>query len=221
MKLSECVGSAIAIVTLAVLLSACPAPGSADGLAANGNSGRRVQARSKEAVAQETPGVVAAAVNAADGGEPASVAELELGPPRVAVPVADQLRLYLQSEFGTPGSESSWYHRIRRVAVGFHTATIHTDLTSDAGDRAAVKAICQAVSGFQKSRQGRDVTELDIDVLGAGGGLLARAPQAPAQPFAGIRPGTTPIHAPQHNSPVFLASPRSEASPRSTPSEDR
>jgi hypothetical protein len=134
------------------------------------------------------------------GIEPTTDAEFFSRPPRVAESVADLLRQYLLSEFGRPGSKAPWYDRVRRVAVGLHTAAIHTDLSSDT---VAAQAICRAVSSFPESAQGGHVTRLDVDVYGAGGRLLASQYSTSPPPVSRSRPGLTPLHVPQHNSPIF------------------
>ena len=137
------------------------------------------------------------------GIEPTTDAEFLSRPARVAESVADLLRQYLLSEFGSPGSQALWYARVQRVAVGLHTAAIHTDLSSDTADIAAAQAICRAVASFPKSAQGRHLTTLKVDVYGSGGQLLASQYGTPPPRTARARPGFAPLHAPQHNSPIF------------------
>lgn len=221
MKPSQRLGDVVAIMAVAMLTSACTPATSDDELHDRLGAGRNEQGRPEEAPAREPAIMVEWAVNAPDDVQPASVADTQLSLPRISVSVADQLRLYLRSEFGTPGSEAPWYHRIRRVAVGLHTATIHTDLTSGDGDGEAGRAICRAISLFPFSSQGRHVTSLDIAVLGQGGRLLASESYEPPRPTARTRPGMPPIHAPKHNPPVFQVAPSPEAPPRSTPIGDR
>jgi hypothetical protein len=146
------------------------------------------------------------------GIEPSTDTEFLSRPARVAESVADLLRQYLFSEFGSPGSQAPWYARVQRVAVGLHTAAIHTDLSSDTGDIAAAQAVCQAVALFPKSAQGRHVTTLNVDVYGSGGQLLASQYGSPPPPVSRSRSGLTPLHIPQHNSPIFPLVPSPEPS---------
>jgi len=149
------------------------------------------------------------------GIEPTTDAEFLSRPARVAESVADLLRHYLLSEFGRLGSQAPWYERLRRVSVGLQTAAIHTDLSSD-DDGTAAQAICQAVSSFTSSAQGRQLTSLDVEVYGTGGRLLASQHTVPVQPLSRSRPGLTPMHIPQPNDPSFPYVPSPEPSSRST-----
>src|SRR5688500_6862262 len=173
MKPVERLVGVVAILTVAMLTSACTPVSSDDELPGSRGTGRNEQGRIEEAALRETAMLVASAINPPDHVQPESTTEPGPAAPRIAVPVAAQLQQYLLGEFGTPGSEAPWYHRIRRVTVGLHTASIHTDLSSDASDRAAGQAICRAVSMFPFSSLGRGVTSLDIAVLGRGGRLLS------------------------------------------------
>lgn len=221
MKPFERLVDVAAILTLAILTSACTPVTSDDDLLGHRETGRNEQERIEEVALPETAVLVVSAISPPEDVQPSSVAEPDPAPPRIAVSVADQLRQYLLSEFGTPGAEAPWYHRIRRVAVGLHTASIHTDLSADAGDRVAGLAICRAVSTFPFSSLGRGVTSLDIAVLGRGGRLIAGGSYDPPRPSARARPGFTPIHAPQHNPPVFQIARSPEAPPRPGPTGDR
>ena len=125
------------------------------------------------------------------------------GRPESLWSVADLLRQYLLSEFGSPGSQAPWYPRVRRIAAGLQTAAIHTDLSSDTADMAAAQAICRAVASFPKSAQGRHLTTLNVDVYGSGGQLLASQYGPPPPPISRSRPGLTPLHVPKHNPPIF------------------
>jgi hypothetical protein len=221
MKPIERLVDVVAILTLAMLTSACTPVTSDDDLLGRRETDRSEQERIEDAELRETAVLVASTMSPPEDVQPSSVAEPDPAPPRIAVSVADQLRQYLLSEFGTPGSEAPWYHRIRRVAVGLHTASIHTDLSADASDRVVGLAICRAVSTFPFSSLGRGVTSLDIAVLGRGGRLIAGGSYDPPRPTARIRPALTPIHAPQHNPPVFRIAPSPEAPPQPGPTGDR
>ena len=194
---------AVVIVTTAALTVVCATDTSGDTMRGLAGPIPDAWIWPEDAPTPETVVRVATWEKPPPGIEPITDAEFLSRPARVAESVADLLRQYLLSEFGSPGSQALWYARVQRVAVGLHTAAIHTDLSSDTADIAAAHAVCQAVSSFPKSARGRHVTTLNVDVYGSGGQLLASQYGSPPPPVSRSRPGLTPLHIPQHNSPIF------------------
>jgi hypothetical protein len=203
MKPLERVVSAVVMVTTTALTVVCATDNSGDTLRGLARPIPDEWISTEDAPTPETVVRVATWEKPPPGIEPTTDTEFLSRPARVAESVADLLRHYLLREFGSPGSKAPWYDRVRRVAVGLHTATIHTDLSSDAGDTVAAQAICRAVSSFPESAQGRHVTSLDVDVYGSGGRLLASQYGPPPPPVSRSRPGLTPLHVAHHNSPIF------------------
>ena len=73
------------------------------------------------------------------------------------------------TDFGVPGTETSWYNNIIGVSVRGNTVEVRTNLASNnqkAGD------ICAAVSGFVFSNQNRSYGLSNVQVLGQSGQIF-------------------------------------------------
>lgn len=93
-------------------------------------------------------------------------------PVLLSTSVSGLLTRHLEAEATATGRVQAWHARIVDVAVGLQTAVIRTDLTDASGDLAAAEAIADAVHRFPRSRLGRGIPRLDVQVFGSGGRLL-------------------------------------------------
>ena len=104
------------------------------------------------------------------------------GPPQGLRPPAPNpeavaaIRQYLDTNFGWPGDETSWYSAIGSVSVTGGQVTVET---TDQLPRASIRAICVAVSWFVNSSDNR-FGLLNVRVIAPNGSILAnaRAPQS-------------------------------------------
>ena len=82
--------------------------------------------------------------------------------------LAKKIETYL-TDFGMPGTETSWYKNIIGISVRGNTVQVKTNLSSN--DRKAGD-ICAAVSGYVFSNQNRSDGLNTVQVLGQSGQIL-------------------------------------------------
>lgn len=80
--------------------------------------------------------------------------------------VATEIRTYLDTNFGLPGYETSWYEAIERVEVESQTVNVHTNLESK---NDAARGVCGGVSGFVFSNDNRALNLQAIRILSKSG----------------------------------------------------
>ena len=82
--------------------------------------------------------------------------------------VARKIETYL-TDFGMPGTETSWYKNITGVSVRGNTVHVRTNLFSSSRK---VSDICAAVSGYVFSNHNRSDGLDNVQVLGQNGQVL-------------------------------------------------
>jgi hypothetical protein len=159
----------LALVVCATLLNACAFGDVHDDASVNPQTARAGDGRGR------TVGRTATVAGTAG-----ATATPVLLPLRTTVRVADRLQQFLARVLEDPSTGDGLYRHVRRVSVGLQVAAIHTDLSSDALDRATAERIGLVASRFKQSPEGRHVTALDIEVYGEAGDLIAAYDDAPA-----------------------------------------
>lgn len=114
-----------------------------------------------------TPGVATEVLHAFPTPGPATPQ-----PVLLSLSVSRLLADHLAVEAGPPGRRAPWHGRVTSVDVGLQTAVVRTNLADTPEDRQIAEAIADAVDRFAWSSFGRDLSRLDVQVLGSGDARL-------------------------------------------------